>query len=133
MSDNKGHILVDLDGTLAFDIPNGPPFDIRLIGPPVPQMVRIIQEHYWGGEEVLVFTARANTIDHHTIFDGTAEEYLAVVVSTIKKWCLEHLGFELEVTCEKNYRTKIIYDDRARQVEKNKGQLVGCMQCFYES
>lgn len=113
-------VLFDLDGTLAYDIPSGK-FNPGKIGGPIPRMVERAKEHFAAGDIVKIFTARACTLDHHTIFEGTAEEYLDHVTKAIKAWCLEHVGQELEVTCVKDYKTDIFYDDRAIQIIRNTG------------
>lgn len=116
-------IGVDLDGTLAFDIV-GEEYDPSIIGPPVPAMVAIVKEHLANGDHVRIFTARASTRDWHTVFDGTETEYRRHVERVIEAWCLEHLGVELEVTCEKDYLMKMLYDDRAKQVIRNEGSVI---------
>jgi hypothetical protein len=120
----KGWIGVDLDGTLSMDMP-GEPFNPFKIGPPVPRMVEIVKEHLRDGYEVRIFTARACTKDHETIFDGSREEYSAKVTDVIRAWCFEHIGTTLEVTCEKDYEMRLFYDDRARQVVRNVGRVIG--------
>lgn len=119
----KRRIGCDLDGCLAEDIPDEP-FDYKRIGKPVPAMLQVIKEHLEAGDEVFIFTARASTKDHFTIFNGTEEEYLKAIKEPIERWCLEHLGQVLPISAEKDYRTTIYYDDRARQVIRNTGEIV---------
>lgn len=121
-------IGVDLDGTLAFDIPGGD-FHPMKIGEPIPCMVEMIRHWLAQGQEVRIFTARASTKDHHTVSPLSAEHYRRQVVAAIKAWCLKHIGVELEVTCEKDYQMWLLYDDRARQVERNTGRVAGCVEC----
>jgi hypothetical protein len=118
---SNGWIAVDLDGTLAHDIV-GEKFDPAVIGPPVHAMVAIVRDHLAHGDEVRIFTARASTIDHHTVFDGSPEEYLAHITDVIQTWCLLHIGVKLPVTCVKDYRMKMLYDDRAVRIRRNEGK-----------
>ena len=121
-------VAFDLDGTLAIDLASEN-YNPSVIGPPVPAMVALVKRHLAEGDEVVIFTARAATIDHHTVFDGSPEEYLSHVETAIKAWCVEHVGVELPVTCVKDYRMKMFYDDRAHRVVRNAGQIVGCHRC----
>lgn len=120
---SKGWIGVDLDGTLALDMP-GEAFDPVKIGAPIPAMVARVQRWLGEGREVRIFTARASTVDHHTVFHGTPEEYRKHVVDAIQAWCLQHIGVALKVTAEKDYQMQLLYDDRARQVIRNEGVVV---------
>jgi len=38
---------------------------------------------------------------------------------------LKYLEQELEVTCQKDHRMDLIFDDKARQVRRNRGVIVG--------
>lgn len=104
----NGHILVDLDGTLAHYDKWGGPYHI---GAPIPRMVERIKKWREQGIEVLIFTARATDND-------------PAVIYAIKQWCIRHLGFELEVTNTKTYMAIEIWDDRAVQVIPNTGERV---------
>jgi len=102
-----GWIGVDLDGTLAeYDGWQGADH----IGKPIPRMVERVQKWVAKGKEVKIFTARV-ALDE----DGS-------VADKIKAWCKEHLGFELEVTNEKDYGMIELWDDRAVQVIPNTGK-----------
>lgn len=107
----KGWIGVDLDGCLAYQ-PDGH-YDPYVIGPPIPKMIarvkRILAEDRF---EVRIFTARAAHKSKH-------------VNRAIQDWCLEHIGHVLPVTNEKDLNCVRIYDDRAVQVIKNSGDIVG--------
>lgn len=107
MSFNKGWIGVDLDGTLAeYTGWRGKTH----IGPPIKKMQDRVLRWLGQSKEVRIFTARA--------IDGEQSD----AVLAIKKWCLEHLGYELPVTCTKDYDMIELWDDRAIQVIKNTGE-----------
>ncbi|MHB1310596.1 MAG: hypothetical protein ACYC3L_01170 [Gemmatimonadaceae bacterium] len=110
MSEIRGWIGVDLDGTLAhYDGWHGETH----IGQPVAKMVGHVKtwlEH--GHYDVKVFTARVSTPD--------AEER-AAVERAIHAWCEEHIGQRLEVVCAKDYAMVQLWDDRAAQVLPNTG------------
>ena len=115
MSAKRGWIGVDLDGTLAhYDHWRGPDH----IGAPVPAMLERVKNWIAKGVDVRIFTARVWS-------DGTpereAEAKLARV--SIVKWCREHVGQMLPITCVKDYGMVELYDDRAVRVESNTGKL----------
>ena len=120
---SAGIVGIDLDGTLAEDLP-GVEFDPNVIGPPVPKMIERARWHMDRGEEVQIFTARAS--DSHRM----SQKAFAKIINTIRDWTEEHVGARLPVTAEKSYRTKLYYDDRARQVIRNEGIIVGCENCM---
>ena len=106
MSDG-GWVGVDLDGTLArYD-----GWKEGVIGEPITLMQARVREWLARGIEVRIMTARASG-------DGAERE-----ISLIKRWCQEHLGQELEVTCCKDYQMVEIWDDRAVRVVKNTGLI----------
>lgn len=106
---------VDLDGTLAvYDKWRG----VDHIGDPIPRMVRRVQRHLAKGDEVRIVTAR---VSPKTEDDRDIEYTRAVIVN----WCIQHIGVALKVTHEKDHGMMVIYDDRAIQVEKNTGRLIG--------
>lgn len=101
-------IGVDLDGTLAeYDTWQGP----LHIGKPVPRMVARVRNWLKAGQEVRIFTARANK-EH--------PEYDAAILA-IKAWCMKVFGVELPVTAAKDYSMIELWDDRCRQVYMNTG------------
>jgi hypothetical protein len=106
--DTKGWIGVDLDGTLAH---SGDLYDGE-IGEPIPAMVDRVRVWKSEGKDVRLFTARANGI-------GIKE---AVAIDL---WCLDNIGYHLPLTYEKDKYMTALYDDRAIQVVKNTGELVG--------
>lgn len=114
VSDNKGWIGVDLDGTLAlYDHWRG----AGDIGEPVPSMVERVKN--WLDEGVFavrVFTARVSPANG---------DDAAVARTAIEAWCVRHIGRSLPVTHEKDFGMVVLYDDRCVQVEKNTGRIVG--------
>jgi hypothetical protein len=110
---STGWIGVDLDGTLAYYEVGK--FDIARIGPPIPDMVERVKAWRAGGATVKIFTARIAVRDPFD-FDMIHEQ--------IQRWCLQHIGEVLEVTCTKDMHCIEIYDDRAVSVEMNTGRLL---------
>lgn len=117
MSNGPGWIGVDLDGTLAhYERWEGP----EHIGAPIEAMVKRVQGWLADGRPVKVFTAR---VSH----DGTPRRESEAILArrAIQAWCLKHIGLALEVTNVKDYAMVELWDDRAVQVEMNKGTPVG--------
>jgi phosphoglycolate phosphatase-like HAD superfamily hydrolase len=107
MSKN-GWIGVDLDGTLAeYHGWKG----AYHIGEPIPKMVARIKKWLKEGKKVKIFTARAFARDSKQN-------------EVIEKWCLEHIGEVLEITCVKDYSMIELWDDRAKQVVPNTGEAI---------
>lgn len=107
MSEGKGWIGVDLDGTLAiYDgwIDNGS------IGQPVPEMVRKVKAWLEEGKHVKIFTAR---ITHPEKGDG--QWFI------INQWVIEHIGRPLDITATKDMHMIELWDDRCIQVVANTG------------
>ena len=104
---------VDLDGTLADS--RGPRGN-ETIGPPIPAMVELVRTLIAAGIEVRIMTARVS-IDQ----DLQAQRH-------VKDWCRKHIGFELLVTCRKDYGMLALIDDRAYHVEENSGVLEGVIK-----
>lgn len=117
MSGQHGWIGVDLDGTLArYDGWKG----AEHIGAPVPAMLDRVKQWILEGREVRIFTARVSDDGGEQRIDEAERAFVA-----IRRWCLEHLGQELRITCVKDYAMLELYDDRAVQVEANTGRLIG--------
>jgi hypothetical protein len=111
---NSGWIGVDLDGTLAeYDVWRGPDH----IGKPIPLMLERVKRWLAEGREVRIFTARV----YHPSDDLARFFDAAHAREVIEKWCLEHLGQRLQVTCTKDYSMIEVWDDRAIQVVPNTG------------
>lgn len=127
-----GWIAVDFDGTLAeYDHWRGP----EHTGAPIALMVARVREWLAAGKEVRVFTARCWPYGIVRV-DGTTEiadrqaplgraAEAGMAVRAIQRWCKEHLGQYLAVTCVKDYAMTELWDDRAVQVEFNTGVQVG--------
>jgi hypothetical protein len=112
----KGWYGFDLDGTLAeyygwVDADN--------IGPPIHAMVKRVKTLLALGEEIRIFTARA-------WHDGTKEMFdrSEIARTAIQRWCVQHIGKELPITCVKDLNMIALYDDRCIQVEANTGRLL---------
>ena len=111
-------IAVDFDGTLATfkcDWPNDP----NAVGEPVPAMVERVKQWIADGEDVRIFTARADCTHPKRGVIPWVEMALP-----IQQWCLKHLGKVLPITNTKDYWCKALYDDRAIQVETDTGRLI---------
>ena len=101
---SNGWIGVDLDGTLAhYDGWKGGTH----IGDPIPAMVQRVKNWKEKGRKVKIFTARADREDQ---------------IDAVKKWCKEHLGYELEVTNKKDFGMVELWDDRCVRVIPNTGK-----------
>lgn len=109
----SGWVGVDLDGTLA---EYGGWKGEGHIGAPVPAMLDRVKRWLEQGVEVRIFTARVS---------GRDEQEIAYSKASIEKWCMEHLGKALPVTCAKDYACVAIFDDRAVAIEKNTGRILG--------
>lgn len=114
MSSGHGWIGVDLDGTLAEY--NGWK-DVAHIGPPIPKMVERIREWIRRGQAVRIFTARV--YDDGTIAGG---HRATLARGYIRDWCWRELGFELPITCQKDFGMIELWDDRAVRVVANTGE-----------
>ena len=97
-------IGVDLDGTLAhYSTFKG----TEVIGEPIMLMVERVLEWLEGGQEVRIFTARADTPE---------------ALPLIEAWCLQHLGRILPITNVKDFEMIELWDDRAIRIIKNTGK-----------
>lgn len=107
---------VDLDGTLAF---YSGWKGIEHIGEPIPEMLLRVKEWLAIGRTVKIFTARV-------CVNPQREPVVAWAARrVIEDWCLKHIGRVLEVTNVEDFGMIELWDDRAVQVEKNTGRLVG--------
>lgn len=114
----------DLDGTLAIS-ENGK-FNPKKIGESVPEMVSLVKKYLDKGVEVKIFTARIST-------NGTFLSVYHAIVGRyyIRLWSEKHLGQKLEVTCIKDPKMNIFYDDRAVQVKKDIGTIIVESNSFF--
>jgi hypothetical protein len=111
----RGWIGVDLDSTLAYH--TGWKHHTH-IGEPIMPMVALVQELIKDGEDVRIFTARADILlQPPKVYEET--------IAAITAWCSKHIGRALPVTNRKDFQMVRLYDDRAIQVEANEGLLVG--------
>lgn len=104
---NKGWVGVDLDGTLAehkLEWSGG-------IEAPVTHMVDRVKRWLAAGVDVRIVTARV-----HPDWDRDLQQS-----DMIQKWCLEHLGQRLVVTCMKDPNMLELWDDRAIAIVRNTG------------
>lgn len=110
----KGWIGVDLDGTLAhYDTWRG----IDHIGEPVPAMLERVKAWIAEGKQVKIFTARVSP-QAIALNDSSLDR----VLQPIQTWCIQHIGFLLPVTHEKDMAMVQLWDDRCVQVIPNTGQ-----------
>src|SRR5579859_751959 len=107
---NRNVRAVDLDGTLAMDLPRTDEFEI---GPPVPEMVQRVKDWVTNGEEVWIFTARLS---------GTSDSER--MTSAIQDWLEANELPRLPVTNRKSGRIRVYYDDRAVAVVPNTGHTL---------
>lgn len=106
-----GWIGVDLDGTLAQD--HGWTRDGG-IGPPVAPMLARVKRWLKEDREVRIVTAR---VSGHPAAAAKARR-------EIERWLKEHLSQTLPITNRKDHLMIELWDDRAVQVRKNKGEPV---------
>jgi len=105
-------VAFDLDGTAAvYNGWNG----IEHIGEPIARTIAMIKAFLGKGVKVKFLTARVACADPTE--RRLARKYIA-------DWSLEHIGTALEATCIKDRFMVRQYDDRARQVVENTGELV---------
>lgn len=115
---SKGHIAIDFDGTLAISgtkIWDGP------LGEPIPGMINRVKQWIDHGYEFRIFTARVAPYDK----DGTkqSEDGLKEIRDKIGEWCEKHIGKRFEVVCCKDHNTLEIWDDKAKQVIRDTGEM----------
>jgi hypothetical protein len=112
-----GWIGVDFDGTLAVAA-DDMDYDRAEVGDPIWDMVNRVKALLEEGQPVRIFTARVWT-------DGSDERNVIADRNrkAIEDWCRDFIGKVLPVTCEKDHQLLSIYDDRARQAERNVGEL----------
>lgn len=106
----------DFDKTLALDAGDE-------LGEPVPAMVALAKAYIEAGVEVRILTARVWCPRDERWNKELANECGRMRIA-IMDWAEKHLGKRVQVTCEKDPKMEILYDDRVRQVEANTGKLV---------
>lgn len=77
-------------------------------------MVERVRKWLSVGIQVKIVTARVSV-----------PEDAPIAERAIRKWCLEHVGQELEVTCRKDFAMIELWDDRAIAVKSNTGEPAG--------
>lgn len=108
----KGWWGVDLDCTLAYyDRWRG----IDHIGEPIQPMVERVKRWLAWGREVKIVTARV----------GPGHDDHEEARRHIQDWCEKHIGARLQVVAHKDGGMIRLYDDRAVQVERNTGRIIG--------
>ena len=120
----KMWIGVDLDGTLAY-AGDGPKWNKDHIGDPIPDMAVRVRNALEAGEEIKIFTARVGTGRGLSPTSGfvDTQEFADEQRQMIQDWTEEHFGVRLEVTAQKDWALKEIWDDRAKEVVKNTGRF----------
>lgn len=114
---HAGWIGVDFDSTLAtYDRWEGP----EVLGTPIASMVARVKQWLSEGIEVRVFIARVYAPANEAQRQGEA----ALATLAIQRWCFEHLGQVLPITCQKDFGMWQLWDDRAVQVVPNTGERV---------
>jgi hypothetical protein len=102
----------DLDGTVAA---NGEWKGVDHIGEPIPNAINLIKDHIAKRIKCKIFTARVGHSD-----ENKNEQARKV----IEEYCLKHIGQILEITNKKDPGMILLFDDRARQVIANTGEVV---------
>lgn len=123
----------DLDGTVAeYDTWRG----ATHIGAPIPKMVERLKGMLAEGKECRIFTARVypfllirpnDDLDlalRVPLKDESRARESQDAVIAIQKYCQEHVGQALPITCVKDYGMIYFFDDRSKQVIKNTGVLL---------
>jgi hypothetical protein len=119
-----GWIGVDLDGTLAqYERGDIDKYGVAYVGPPIQKMLARVKQWVADGKRVKIMTARAGIPAE---LDGSErrrrEEEQLLVRPAIERWCLEHVGQVLEITCVKDFGMIELWDDRAVQIISNTGE-----------
>lgn len=107
---------VDLDRTLAKYTHWVAADDI---GEPIPAMVAMVDNLLERDIPVRIFTARVWHNNSVAMFERSE-----LARTAIQRWCRQHLGVELPITCVKDLGCVALYDDIARQVIPNTGIVV---------
>lgn len=102
----------DLDGTIADNTNHA--FGYGNIGKPIKRMTDLMKRLHSKGYNVKIVTARLGDVGSNP----RAHEELR---QHIWKWCDRNLGFRPEITDRKDASMEALYDDRAKQVVRNRG------------
>ena len=114
---HDGWIGVDFDGTLAvYETWISP----EHCGEPIEPMVERVKQWIAEGKLVRIVTARVYAPHNNARRQAEAARSMLA----IQRWCSEHLGKALPVTCVKDFSMIELWDDRSIQLHKNKGHRV---------
>lgn len=116
--DEEPYFWCDLNGTLVFHEKGTPVFDAEgrfIIGKPVNRMVRRIRRMLSEGMKIKIMSGSV----------GLGGNKAETAERTIKDWCKEHLGRELEVTATITPRCLGIFNDKAIPIVRNTGRVRG--------
>lgn len=97
----------DLDGTLAHYEKGG---SMDSVGKPISEVVNILLIYHRAGFKCKIFTARAADKEN---------------IQIVKDWLVENNLPNLEITNIKDPGMQMLFDDRAVQVVRNKGKILG--------
>lgn len=117
----------DLDGTIADNTHHGS--GLGHIGAPIKRMTNFMKRLHKRGCRIKIVTARLSDVG----YDFRMQEE---VRNHIWAWCDANLGFRPDITDSKDSSMEALYDDRAKQVVRNKGityeemneRLVACLE-----
>ena len=102
----------DLDGTIADNTNHA--FGYGNIGRPIKLMTNLMKRLNARGFKVKIVTARLGDV-------GGDAKAQAELRRHIWQWCDKNLGFRPEITDRKDASMEALYDDRAKQVVRNRG------------
>lgn len=103
----------DLDGTIADNSNHA--FGYGNIGKPIKKMTNLMKRLHKKGYWLKIVTARVGDV-------GESKKAQEKLKEHIWEWCDVNLGFRPEITDRKDASMECLYDDRARQVIRNKGE-----------
>ncbi len=109
-------VAIDLDGTIAEYQPGYA--KRKHIGEPIKPIMDLAKKLDERGQEVIIFTARVHDKSH---------------VPSIKAWLKKHGLGHLKITNIKTPDIAMIIDDRAVQVERNTGKMLGKPKLVFEA
>lgn len=89
-------------------------------------MVDLAKAYLAAGIEVRIVTARVGRCGKrnvHGVKDGLV--FATAQAALIRAWCKERLGAVVPITAKKDMNMILLYDDRAVQVERDTGRILG--------
>lgn len=102
----------DLDGTIADNTNHA--FGYGNIGKPIKTMTSLMKRMHKQGCDVRIFTARLGDV-------GNSKKARQELINHIWEWCDTNLGFRPPIVDRKDASMEALYDDRVKQVVRNKG------------